>query len=493
MSLVNAATLHLDTLLTPIDERQPAGVFDEEDELFQAIDHEIVKLGSLQEASIDWEYIDEAARRYLTVHCKHLRVVCHLMAALLRHPSWRTWAQAAGLLSGFVATYWEHGYPKPGPTGYLGKRRLVAMGVERLLDAVPRLQADAAARPHQEAARHALNQLQGCAALAKLDVPTLTRLEARYQQRMDETRIPQPEPISAAGGAQVAGTAARAVSVDYFESAPPLKLGDEREAKRSLLALADYVNQLDAYDPTGYSLRRFALWAHLSTAPAVKREQRTDLMAVAMDTAQHYQDAVTANSVSPALLQRVERSVTTSPYWIRGSYLAAAIAQRLEMAEVASAIRKASERFVLRVPALKTLQFSDGRAFVDAETLAWLSGAGGTPAGVSDGREYAALRVELAALIDSGGVEPLMRRLEQIQAEADDPRHQCHVMTIAGDLLSEHGFGWMADGLYRIALNAMQSHALPAWERALHNHLTSRVREPADAAEQDARGTTKGK
>ena len=62
-------------LLAPIDPAVPAGLFDVEDETYQAIDQEMVKLGGLQEASIDWVYIEDASRQYLSQQCKHLSLI----------------------------------------------------------------------------------------------------------------------------------------------------------------------------------------------------------------------------------------------------------------------------------------------------------------------------------------------------------------------------------------------------------------------------------
>ncbi|AUZ58580.1 Uncharacterized protein ImpA [Pseudomonas sp. XWY-1] len=64
MSLVaDVEAQEITRLLAPIDAQVPAGLFDGEDETYQAIDQEMVKLGGLQEASIDWDYIEEASRR----------------------------------------------------------------------------------------------------------------------------------------------------------------------------------------------------------------------------------------------------------------------------------------------------------------------------------------------------------------------------------------------------------------------------------------------
>ena len=66
MSLVEEVTAEdVARLLAPIDAQNPAGLFDVENETYQAIDQEMVKLGGLQEPSIDWAYIEEASRQYL--------------------------------------------------------------------------------------------------------------------------------------------------------------------------------------------------------------------------------------------------------------------------------------------------------------------------------------------------------------------------------------------------------------------------------------------
>ncbi|TDN47259.1 type VI secretion system protein TssA [Azoarcus indigens] len=476
--------LDIELLLAPLDARQPAGVFDEEDETFQAIDHEMVKLGGLHEAAMDWAYVEESACSYLARQCKHFRIAGHLITARLRECSWQGWADASGLLAGMVEHYWDSGHPKPGPTGYPHKRRLVGLLVERMMAALPSLTADDAAGPQQQRARAALDQLQACALPAQLEVPLLTRLETSFQRRLEECRVEEARPAAGATPRPASGSV---IDAAYFKEEAPLKLGDEREAKRSLLAVADFINQQDAYDPTGYLLRRFALWAHLNAAPPSRREQRTELMGVPRDVAEGYQEALAANKLSPQLLQRVERSVAGSPYWIRGSFIAAAVAQQLEMAEVASSIRLASERFVARIPGLRNLQFADGRPFVDGETLGWLSGADEEGGGAAVARqEFGELRAGLLACLDRGGVEALLRQLETLQGEATDLRDQCHTMSIAADLLRAREFSWLAGKLYRAAHELMLKAVVQDWEPALFKHL---ARHGSDAAAPGGAGT----
>ncbi|WP_334045480.1 type VI secretion system protein TssA [Burkholderia cepacia] len=466
MSLVKLlAPLDLDTLLAPIDPRQPAGVFDEEDDAYQGIDHEMVKLGSLQEATIDWPYVDEAAQHYLCSRCKHLRIAGHLLTARARTRSWRGWAEATGVLAGMVERYWETSYPKPGATGYLAKRRLVGQLLERLSDSLAALENTGYGEEFYKAGQAALDSLQRSAESAQLDVPTLSRIEGLLRQKAEALRA--PELADAKLDTPVRGDV---LSDAFFTPALPTP-GNEREGRKSLLAAAEIINQQDPYDPTGYLLRRFALWAHLTNAPSARKHHQTELMAVPADVAEGYAEALIANAVDPALLQRVERSVTTSPYWLRGSYLAAGIARRLEMPLVAEAIRQATERFVTRLPALGKLEFADGRPFVDGETQAWISGAQASGATSAAGHDYAAVRDELHSLLEAQGVESVLRRLETIQQEATDLRHRCHVMAIAAELLQPRGLTWLADGLFVRAYQSMQNASAPEWEPNLFSLL----------------------
>ncbi len=502
--MTHYATLDIEALLAPLDARQPAGHFDEEDETFQAIDHEMIKLGGLQEARLDWLYVDEAARQYLGGQCKHFRVAGHLITARLKARSWPRWSEAVDVLAGMVEHYWETGHPKPGPTGYLGKRRLVALLADRLRDALDALPADSFNKADQARAQQALDRLQARAPDTKLDQTQLTRLEAQFSRCVEQTRFPDTatpahttgqqhgksgnqsgNPSRSQSGSR-AGSQARSQAIDEaFFNTPntALQPGDERENRRSLLSVAEFINQQDVYDPTGYQLRRFALWAHLHAAPTTRNGTRTELMAVPVDIVDGYGEALAGNAVNPALLQRVEKSVVASPYWIRGSFLAAGIAARLEMKDAAAAIRLATERFVRRIPALQDLCFSDGRAFVDSETLAWLSGADGSTASAGPRQAFAELREELVAQLDSDGVETVLLRLQDKQGHSESPRQRAYAAVIAADLLASRGLSWLAENLYTnvaITLRALPAHE---WEPELAEQLNKYmpVRPTADA------------
>jgi type VI secretion system protein VasJ len=473
MSLVmETLPLMLEALLEPVMAEQPAGLFNEEDETYQTIDQEMIKLGGLREGTLDWSYVDEASRQYLHAQCKHFRIAGHLMTTRLREKTWAAWIEAAGLLAGLVERYWETSYPKPGPTGYPAKRKQVSLLIHRLTTSLAELHSGSLTETHRQAAQRALDTLQHSAPKAALDMASLTRLEAQLSKLIEQAQRPKPEPVPVPKAPGQSG--GQALSPEYFSARNDLQLGNERESRHTLLKVADFVSQQDAYDPVGYQLRRFALWSGILSVPAVKREQRTELMCVPLDIVQDYLESLASNRIDPPLLQRVEKSVVSSPFWIRGSWIAASIAARLEMSDAAAAIRHATVRFVRRLPTLHDLRFSDGTTFIDTDTHTWLSGADAHDAQAAATLEFADLRSELMTQLDTEGVEVVLRRLQDIQAEYSAPRQRCYATVMAADVLASRGLSWLANDLYASVRQTMQATTADQWEPDMHNHLVQR-------------------
>ncbi|PBJ17476.1 hypothetical protein BSF44_55540 [Pseudomonas sp. ACN8] len=458
-------------LLTPIEPEQPTGHFDVEDETYQAIDQEMVKLGGLRESDIDWPYIDEASRQYLVTQCKHWRIVAHLQVVWLRTRQWARWADALGLLAGMVELYWDSAYPKPGPTGYLNKRKQVQRLLSDLGQVLPTLERSSFEPAYQAAAELALANLQRCAESARLDPAPLDALQRQLNKYSEPAAATEPTRAT---------TSDSVLDSAFFNSPKPQAPSNEREQRRAVLNMAEQINQQDPYDPTGYQLRRFGLWSHLRAAPSIVRDRRTELTAVPKDIVEGYQDALNHNALDPNLLLRIEKSVCASPYWLRGSYLAAHVASRLAMEEVAAAIRQTCERFVCRLPALLELCFSDGTPFVDAQTHAWITGADQAQTTGSPVQEYAGLRDELAAQLNIEGVERVLLRLQELHAAHDAPRQRSYATVIAADLLTSRGLSWLADDLYANVARLMRETTAQGWEPALYQRVATVISESKD-------------
>ncbi|MNM46246.1 hypothetical protein D3C81_571800 [compost metagenome] len=377
-----------------------------------------------------------------------------------------------------VERYWEPAHPKPGPKGFLGKRKLVELVISRLINALPRLDRFTFTPAYAAAAQEALRCLQQQQGAAQLDAAALHELERLLRKQVE----------LANGIDKVAAPAAPATSIKPAPLAdviaapmPRVSVGNERETRRAVLSMAEFINQQDPYDPAGYQLRRFGLWAHIQAAPQARQGNRTELMAVPMDIAGAYEDAIAGSAIDPALLQRIEKSVAACPFWIRGSFLAATVATRLAMGEVAEAIRSSTARFVQRMPALQQLCFSDGMVFVDDPCLAWLKGTRGQGGQGAPSHEFSSLREELVSHLETGGVEPVLLRLQGIQADFRAPRERCHTTVIAADLLAARGVSWLAHDLCASVAQTMQRTTADVWEPEVFQRLQQYATSPAPA------------
>ncbi len=466
----------IESLLAPIAGASPAGAFDAEDELYLSIDLEMVKLGGLHAATLDWSFVESSATHYLQLRCKHLRIVGHLMNAWLRHQQWQGWIRSIQLLAGMTELHWTSVFPQPGPAGLPARKKLYEALGQRLLQSLKHLQPDSHSSAGATQATEAVAALERAehrhaidASVAEVLIPAL----GRAIEHAERAPFQPPRPARSASPQPMRD----ALGKEFFSESRQLPLGSEREIRAACLKLADHINQQDGFDPTGYLLRRRALWAGIHGTPPARADGRTEMMNVPADISMEYQDALMGGPCSPALLMRIERSVASCPYWLRGSFLSASIAQRLEMPMVAVVIRSAVGRFAQRLPMLRDLLFSDGSPFIDAETLGWISGdddgdrCGAAGKAVTLARMHAEL---LDQQQDGQSMESILLGLQARQRGQKTLRERAYSSAAAADLFHARGLASLAQDLYAGVALTMSSHAANEWEPDLFSHVTAR-------------------
>ena len=96
-----------------VGEYFPAGYPDEECPTFLAIDEQIMKFGSLQHDTIDWESLILNCHRYLAEVCKDYKVLQYLSYALFYKEFKSNLIDFLSLFSGFNRKFLFNAYPKP--------------------------------------------------------------------------------------------------------------------------------------------------------------------------------------------------------------------------------------------------------------------------------------------------------------------------------------------------------------------------------------------
>lgn len=89
----------------------------------------------------------------------------------------------------------------------------------------------------------------------------------------------------------------------------------------------------------------------------------------------------------------------------------------------------------------------------------------------------------MVSQLETGGVEPLLLRLQGLQAGFRAPRERCHTTVIAADLLAARGVSWLAQDLCANVARTMQQTTASAWEPEVFQRLQQYAASPVLAVQ----------
>ena len=128
--------------------------------------------------------------------------------------------------------------------------------------------------------------------------------------------------------------------------------------RQTPLTVADVLCERYRQSPTGYCLRRHAIWQTITSAPQAETGGRTSRAAFPVDSMADYQATLTAAKIE--LWEHVEKSAPLDPQWfLTGTALPVRTATQLGFHDTAVAIRDELISFINRIPVLWHSQFTD--------------------------------------------------------------------------------------------------------------------------------------
>ncbi|GAA4497447.1 type VI secretion system protein TssA [Pseudaeromonas paramecii] len=432
--------------------------------LWEAVETQTVKLGSLAHGQVDLAALAEQCLSLLEGHSKDMRILVQLLRCLQQPARADTLALALVLLETWLDAYWSQAWPAPAAH----KLRLLQPIVKRFEATAPRLaeQASLAELGH-------LRQLSESLALrgqtwwsAQPDLLDGWLSLLRRSELARAERHPAP-PVEVAASAPPTAAAAS----ESPQAQPPLPVVDtssERGWRQTQLKVAALLIEQQPELPIGYRLRRHALWSSITTAPATNAAGRTQLAAVAADRVEEYQAALPQADLS--LWQRIEQSLCLAPFWFEGHWLSAQVAEQLGQGAVASAIAEELAALLGRLPALSSLHFSDGTPFLPPHCQRWLSQGEPHMTAESDGLETA-----LQACCDERGLAAALAWLDEQLAVLQEPRSRFLAQLAQADLLDSVGLALLAAQQFRQLWQETQRLGLAQWEPGLVNRLAHKV------------------
>jgi len=463
---------YAEQVLSPLEGDPAMGQALVDDAALEFLDDEVMKIGSLAHTEIDWPRVEREALMILSDRSKDLRVLGFLMLALQQGGNGERFTLSLYLLQQVLATWWEQAWPRPGDRGQRPRKMLFSQILQRSVKAVASLNFDSNVGDCRGFGLQLLEQIGTRA--TELDLP----LDPISDLRRAVEQLPKPSdpaPVAPTSGTTSTPTAAAPESM--VQSGPAsladltLDPGNERATRQNLLKVADLLTTNTPHSPLGYRMRRYAIWQGITSVPPTRDEVRTDLAAVSADRVAEYRESLD-KTPDLALWQRIEQSLSVSPFWLDGHWLSARAATSLGFHDCAEAIREDLKAFVERLPKLAELTFNDGTPFLDAEAVDWLHTAPARSNGAgADASSWDQALDQALELIGQNALPAAMQLMNEGLAEAREPRDRFYWRLASARLLKEAGLGALATQHIADLQSQIQELALNEWEPALIRQL----------------------
>ena len=448
----------------PIEGDNPAGFDVSYDPDFEALQAEIDKLSSpTASGSVDWSKVHTLASTILDRKSKDLRAAIYL-AVSSTHTQ-----KAEGALIGvkvcreLLENYWEILFPPKkrlrGRLNVLGwwmerTDALLQQGLDFRSD-LPDLAAnlkteiDALDQVMQDKVPEGpslrpLRELLKLVPVPRENVsgePAVPDSEGGHDQAAASQKAPKPEglqnPVGNASGPESAEPSHELQSVQEVHKAV-------KEFLTPIRGLAARLNEIEPADALGYRLRRFLLWTTVvAPPPAIEGKTR---IPPPPDQVRKVVHELLSRGNWDNLVKAAETRLSEHIFWLDLNRFSAMSLQEMGPAyqSAAETVGRETAFFLLRLPGLENLRFSDGTPFADQNTLDWLQGyrwSGDSGGSSGSGR------------LSEEGVED-RTRMDELTSKAFDELHEGRLpegLKILQEAL-EKGASQRERFLYRITL-----------------------------------------
>lgn len=448
----------------PIDGESRVGERLIDDPLFDFVEDQMMKVGSLSHGSVQWDEVEHSVVKLLGEKSKDIKLLVYLLQCLHNQFTAARFILSFNVMTDFMTEYWEESYPAPGKRGNLPRRKFFSQIAQRFALVVEKVdfnRFDAADREALSSALDGWQKVIESYGLSSEAVDLVVRSITSQMRQAEERQQTQPatpaqpaEPASAP-----AATSSPALSIDN---------SSDKAAKQTLLKVADFLAEQEFGVALAVRLRRYAVWGAITSLPDHKADGETMLRGMQQDRIKDYQDQMRNPDLT--LWRKVEQSLTLSPYWFDGQLMSFNIASSLGKEDWCSAIREETEQFLQRMPSLYDLKFKGGEPFVSEEVKAWLADSqqsSGTQ-GVGDWQEK---RQEALTLAKEGGIAVALSMLNDGLVAATEPRDQFYWRLLSADLMQANHLDAMAQQQYQTLHTQVSAMQVTDWEPSLVEQL----------------------
>ncbi len=456
-------------IATPISLENPVGERLVDDPMFEFIETQMMKVGSLSHGNVQWEEVEHSTVTLLRDKTKDLKLLAILLQCLHQDMTPSRWVVSFEVLGDFMARFWVTCHPASGERGNLVRRRFYSQISQRFSTASKTVNYAQFGAVHQASLQDALDGFKQALQHAQLGNDDVTE---QLLQQVEQGLRRQPS------SPKVADTTQTPSEVRQPESAavvPTVDNSSDKAAKTTLLNVASFLAEQDLAMPLSIRLKRYALWGNITAAPDHNTQGLTQLRGMQADRIRDYQAQLTHPDL--VLWRKVEQSLTMAPFWFEGQWMSHHIAKQLGHDSWCSAIVQECASFLERLPVLTSLTFKDGSPFVSDEVKRWLADAQPSHGTHGQGGNWHDQRQEALTLAKEGGIAVALTYLNDRLAQATEPRDKAYWRLLIADVLRANQLDAMAAQHYQTLYTQISTLSVTDWEPSLMAQLQPHTQE----------------
>ncbi|MCT6875430.1 type VI secretion system protein TssA [Frischella perrara] len=342
--------------LSPEYEKNPIAA-DNSD--WEYIEGEAAKIGTNGHDTVNIEQLQNTILQLLSTETKDFRLLAHLLNTLQRHGKPENILLAIVLLTEYLSLYWQIAAPQK------LKKRIIQLIIQRFNLAKNDFNNNATEEEREASTTYFIQLKQ--------------QLEEYYPELCDDIDM------LIVSFAKKPANASTLVNKNEAESSTPKSVVPETKSetespsiiidssssqnwRKTLLKIVEYENKKAFDQPIVFQLRRHIVWLDLTIPPAT--DCVTNVPALPIEKTNEYRREL--NRPTLELWQKIETTITYSPYWFDGHYMSAYIARKLGYVLLAELIKNELNYFLDRFPECRDYKYSNNTPFADEETLKWL-------------------------------------------------------------------------------------------------------------------------
>ncbi|MCY9803277.1 type VI secretion system protein TssA [Vibrio scophthalmi] len=446
----------------PIKGDSPVGERLSDDPLFDFVEDQMMKVGSLSHASVQWPEVEQTTVILLSEKSKDLKLLLILLQCLHNKVTPSRFVVSLQLLTDFMFLYWEECFPAPGPKGRVARGKFFSQIVQRFTLVIDKLDFDQFTKQERNTLKEALESWHLSVKNADLMSDSVTSLATKITSALTRTvereRIEQTAPEKEVS-APIASSQ-KAVSMDS---------SSDKATKQSLLKVADVLSEQEFGIALAIRVRRYAVWSSIASLPEHDANGETQLRGMMQERVKEYHDQLRAPDLE--LWRKVEQSLTMAPFWFEGQLMSYDIAKSLGQSAWCDAILSESAQFVSRMPDLLSLKFKGGEPFVSDKVKEWLlshQNVSGQQATVGNWEEK---EQEAMTLAKDAGIAVALSMLNDGLIAAREPRDKFYWRLLSTNLLNANNLDAMAKEQYQTLYSQVATMSVNEWEPSLVEQL----------------------